>query len=195
MNQNNKRGELIRFLRKRQALTQLQLAEILCVSDKAVSKWERGAGSPDINILPGLAEALGTDTEALLSGELPKSGTANGNLKKLRFYVCPRCGNLMTSLDGASIRCCGQRLSPLAVQQEDKEHRIIIEESDGDWFCFSPHEMERSHYISFIAFASENTVSVHKLYPEWSAETRFPRYNRGNLLFYCTKHGLFIHTQ
>lgn len=41
---NTKIGELICRLRKEQVMTQLQLAEKLCVSDKAVSKWERGLG-------------------------------------------------------------------------------------------------------------------------------------------------------
>lgn len=43
-----KTGKLIRSLRQRQRLTQLQLAEKLGVSDKAVSKWERGCGAPDL---------------------------------------------------------------------------------------------------------------------------------------------------
>lgn len=37
-----KMGHLIRQMRKKAGLTQMQLAERLCVSDKAVSKWERG---------------------------------------------------------------------------------------------------------------------------------------------------------
>ncbi|WP_295209879.1 helix-turn-helix transcriptional regulator [Ruminococcus sp.] len=48
-------GELICQLRKEKGLTQLQLAEKLHVSDKAVSKWERGIGCPDVSILNALA--------------------------------------------------------------------------------------------------------------------------------------------
>ena len=44
---NTKVGELIRRLRKESHMTQLQLAEELHVSDKAISKWERGMGCPD----------------------------------------------------------------------------------------------------------------------------------------------------
>ncbi len=47
-----KTGGLIRTLRRRRGLTQLALAERLGVSDKAVSKWERGRGAPDIALLP-----------------------------------------------------------------------------------------------------------------------------------------------
>ncbi len=42
-----KTGALIRTLRAEQGFTQRTLAEKLCVSDKAVSKWERGCGTPD----------------------------------------------------------------------------------------------------------------------------------------------------
>lgn len=48
---NKKTGELILKLRTEKSLTQKQLAELLSVSDKAVSKWERGQGLPDISLL------------------------------------------------------------------------------------------------------------------------------------------------
>ena len=53
-------GTLIRALREERGLTQRQLADALGVTDKAVSKWERGGGCPDIELLPGLSERLGT---------------------------------------------------------------------------------------------------------------------------------------
>ena len=48
-------GALIRSLRTQQGLTQRELAQQLTVSDKAVSKWERGQGCPDVSLLPSLA--------------------------------------------------------------------------------------------------------------------------------------------
>lgn len=66
-----KTGKLINFLRSRKSLTQKRLAELVNVSDKAVSKWERGDGCPDVGILPNLAEVLETDVDSLLKGELP----------------------------------------------------------------------------------------------------------------------------
>ena len=51
-------SETIRLLRERKALTQKQLAEKLCISDKTVSKWETGKGLPDISLLEELARAL-----------------------------------------------------------------------------------------------------------------------------------------
>ena len=68
-----KTGRLIRTMRTKLGLTQLALAEQLGVSDKAVSKWERGGGAPDISLLPLLSQALGVDTEALLRGDLEEN--------------------------------------------------------------------------------------------------------------------------
>ena len=62
-----KTGELIRALRTELGLTQQQLACRLHVGDKAVSKWERGGGCPDVSLLPALAEVLGVGLEAVLS--------------------------------------------------------------------------------------------------------------------------------
>lgn len=51
-------GRFITELRKEQQMTQSQLAEQIHVTDKAISKWERGAGLPDITMLEPLADAL-----------------------------------------------------------------------------------------------------------------------------------------
>lgn len=67
-------GEFIAKLRKERGLTQKELAEKLFVSDKAVSKWERGQSLPDITMLNPLAEALGvTAAELLNCGRLEES--------------------------------------------------------------------------------------------------------------------------
>lgn len=68
MPEENQVGQLIAELRKEKSLTQKQLAEQLGVTDKAVSKWERGAGYPDITLLSKLAAALGISTGELLNG-------------------------------------------------------------------------------------------------------------------------------
>ncbi len=60
-------GEFISKLRKEQGMTQKELAEKLFVSDKAVSKWERGQSLPDITMLNPLAEALGVTAAELLN--------------------------------------------------------------------------------------------------------------------------------
>lgn len=59
-------GESIRYHRKKLNLTQAQLAERITVTPQAVSKWESGAGLPDLSMAVPLARALGTTTDELL---------------------------------------------------------------------------------------------------------------------------------
>ncbi|MBQ7874588.1 MAG: helix-turn-helix transcriptional regulator [Oscillospiraceae bacterium] len=67
---NMQTGKLIAELRKKQGLTQQQLADKLNLSNKTISKWESGNGSPDISNLPVLAETLGISVDELLKGAL-----------------------------------------------------------------------------------------------------------------------------
>lgn len=67
---NKKIGAFIRDLRIKQGLTQKQLAEVLNVTDKAVSKWETGRGIPDISLLEPLSIALGISIGELMNGEI-----------------------------------------------------------------------------------------------------------------------------
>ena len=165
-----KTGRLIRTMRTKLGLTQLALAEQLGVSDKAVSKWERGGGAPDISLLPLLSQALGVDTEALLRGDLEENDMTNGNMKKMRFYRCPACGNLLFSTDDADVTCCGAKLTNLVMHKPDEENALQIEHSDGEWYITAPHEMHREHYISFVAFLTGDTMIVKKQYPEWGLD-------------------------
>ena len=61
-------GEIISTCRKDKGMTQKDLAELLNVTDKAVSKWERNLSYPDTGLLPRLAEILGVSVETLLGG-------------------------------------------------------------------------------------------------------------------------------
>ena len=66
---NEKMARFIYELRKSKKLTQRQLAEQLNITDRAVSKWERGLSCPDISILAALSDILGVTTRELLNGE------------------------------------------------------------------------------------------------------------------------------
>lgn len=68
-----KTGKIISTKRKEKGLTQIQLAEILNVSNRTVSKWGNGDGFPDITLLPAIAEALGITIDELLTGNAPAS--------------------------------------------------------------------------------------------------------------------------
>lgn len=66
---SEKTGAFIRDLRKEKNITQQQLAELLNVSDKAVSRWETGRGFPDIGSLEDIADALGVSVAEILKGD------------------------------------------------------------------------------------------------------------------------------
>ena len=62
-------GQTIKRLREAKGLTQIQLAERIGVSGKAVSKWETLKGLPDISLIEPLAKALGVSVIELMSGD------------------------------------------------------------------------------------------------------------------------------
>ena len=69
---NQKFGKFIKELRKKSNMTQKELGVKLNVTDKAVSKWERGLSFPDITIINSLAETFGITSSEILNAELGK---------------------------------------------------------------------------------------------------------------------------
>ena len=63
-------GTMIAALRRERGMTQLELAEKMGVTDKAVSKWERDLSCPDVNSLPRLAELFGVSVDELMQVKL-----------------------------------------------------------------------------------------------------------------------------
>lgn len=188
---NIKIGKLIYTLRKERNLTQLQLAECMNISDKTISKWERGLGCPDVSLLSELSKLFEVDLEKLLSGKLDINETLGGNMKKLQFYVCPNCGNVITAMTDTTITCCGKKLKAMQPQKPDEGEQLSIEIIDNDYFISSEHEMVREHYISFVALLTSDSIFLRKQYPEWNLQVRIPSFAHGLLLWYCTKDGLF----
>ena len=72
---NKTLGTMIAELRKQHGMTQLELAEKMGVTDKAVSKWERDLACPDVNTIPKLAELLDVSLEELMTAT-PKERSA-----------------------------------------------------------------------------------------------------------------------
>ena len=66
---NEKFGAFVSELRREKGMTQKDLAQRLFVSDKAVSKWERGLSLPDISLLQPMADILGVSVTELLGGQ------------------------------------------------------------------------------------------------------------------------------
>lgn len=185
-------GKLIEHLRKEKGLTQKEAAEQLNISNKTVSKWECGKGAPDVSLWEGLSVILGADILKLLQGELNPNRLDIGKIENIRFYVCPSCGNILTSTGKAGISCCGRRLSPLSAVTEITGHEISVEEMDTDYFITIKHDMSKKHYISFAAYVYDDRIWFQRFYPEQSPAFRMPvMKGGGNLYLYCTKDGLF----
>ena len=183
-------GELIRQLRINKGFTQRELAERINVSDKAVSKWECGKGCPDVSLLTSLADIFGTDTEALLSGEINKNESGKGDMKKIRFYVCGECNNIITSASDASVSCCGHRLTPLDMRAAEQNEKLRVEDIGGEWYITTDHDMTKAHYILFAAFVSDSSMMLFRQYPEWEMRINIPMYGAGRLVWYCESCGL-----
>ena len=109
---------------------------------------------------------------------------------KSKFYVCPVCGNIIRTTGDALISCCGITLPALEAEETDEAHEIRIDKVEDEYFVTVDHEMEKTHFISFIAHLTSDKVQFVKLYPEGNAETRFQLRGRGYLYIYCNKHGL-----
>lgn len=186
-----KTGALIRRLRLERGLTQNDLAKRLQLSDRTISKWERGCGLPDVSLLRSVSEVLDVDVQSLLSGELNPNDIDGGNMKRLKFYRCSSCGNLLTSTSAADISCCGRTLEPLECRPAEGEHAITVEEVEDEYLISIDHEMTKDHHIAFFACGTDERVMIVRQYPEQSAEARFPYIPHGTWYIGCTEHGLF----
>ncbi len=186
---NTKIGRLITKLRKENNLTQLQLANMMHISDKTVSKWERGVGCPDVELLKNLSQIFGVNMEKLLSGELNENDKLNGNMRKMKFYICPECGNIITAMTETDIFCCGKKRKPEVLHESDDEEIFPVEISDNEFVITSKHEMHREHYITFGAFLTTDCMIIKKQYPEWEFIFRTP-ISQGVFIWHCVKHGL-----
>ena len=118
-----KTGALIAAARKEKDMTQRELAAALHVSDRAVSKWERGAGFPDISLLEPLADALGLDVLDLLQGERGTEPEPELTVRQALAFLARAVpfqttladftGNALVTLPGGTVMPAG--LYPLAV--------------------------------------------------------------------------------
>jgi desulfoferrodoxin (superoxide reductase-like protein)/DNA-binding XRE family transcriptional regulator len=184
-------GAVIRRLRENKKMTQEELAAQICVSGKAVSKWEVGKGYPDISLLEPLAKALGISVIELLSGENVSNRNRSFNMLRGRFYVCPICGNVIRATGEAVISCCGVTLPALEAEPADDDHAIRVEAVEDEYYVTVAHPMTKDHYISFLAAVSDQGMQLVKLYPEGNAEARFKISRVRDLYAFCNRHGLF----
>ena len=140
-------GTVIRELREKNKMTQLQLAERLGVSDKTVSKWETGKGYPDITLLEPIAKAFRISVTELISGNTIRNANVSANMLRSKFYVCPVCGNAIHSMGEAAIHCHGIMLTPLIAEATDERHMIFINRIEDEYYVRIDHSMTKEHYL------------------------------------------------
>ena len=101
-------GAFLARVRRAQGLTQAELAQQLHVTDKAVSRWERGVGLPDINTLEPLADALGLSLADLMHCHDPGQGAPAAPVPLEDFFSMLRRQH---TVDWHSVRAALLRLS------------------------------------------------------------------------------------
>ena len=138
-----------------------------------------------------LSDILGVNIEKILLGDLEPNKKDGGNMKRIKFYVCPVCGNVISSTGMAEISCCGRKLNALKARPADLSHSVSAKAVEGDYYITLEHDMEKQHYITFMAYAVYDRVLLMQLYPEQAAQVRFPRSGHGVLYICCNSHGLF----
>lgn len=187
-------GTIIKAHREARKMTQAELAAVLGVSDKAVSKWETGRSYPDITLIEPLAKALGLSAIELLSGENVTNKNRSYNMKKTKFYVCPMCGNIIAAAGEAVISCCGIVLPALDAEEPGEKcpFPLNVDVVEDEYYASMNHPMEKEHYISFMAAVNDSRVEIQKLYPEGAAEARFKLRTANDIYYYCNKHGLYV---
>ena len=184
-------GAVIRKMREQKKMTQLQLAEMLGVTDKTISKWETGKGYPDITLLEPIADAFHISVTELISGNRIKNENVSANMMRSKFYICPICGNAIHSMGEAVIQCHGVQLLPAEAESPDEDHMIFIERVEDEYYVRIDHEMAKNHYISFVAASSSDRMQMVKLYPEGNAEARFKISGVKKIYLYCNRDGMF----
>jgi len=187
---NEKIGQLIYTLRKEKDMTQKQLAEALYLSDRTISKWERGIGCPDITLLPHLATLLDIPIENLLTGEIKTVDVVGGNMKNSSYYVCPNCSNIGLATGNFVGSCCGRKLDALVATKANDEQKLKIEEIDMQYSISAEHPMTKDHYVSFIALATGDQIQIYKQFPEWALQVNIPKKKHAKLLWFDTRDGL-----
>ena len=99
-------GAMIAELRKEKGLTQLELANMMNVTDKAVSKWERDISCPDISSIPRLAEILGVSVDDLMRSNSHRKEKAENLEDKVMLIL--RCVGLAMGVAVATLSIIGE---------------------------------------------------------------------------------------
>lgn len=185
-------GALIKKRRTELGLTQKALADKMNISDKTVSKWERGLGFPDVDLISELSEILSVSIESLILGKCEQNEFKEINMKNNVYYICRQCGSITVSTGKAEITCCGEKLEPAEAKKATEEQKLTVSPVENEWLVTGDCPMTKEDYVSFAAFVTAETIYMIKLYPEWDLCFRLPCRTSGKLMWYSKKQGLLF---
>ena len=134
-------GERISNFRKKQGITQVKLAELLGVTDKAVSKWERNISFPDISLLPDIAAALCVTVDELFQEKTEAAEKADEKFLSLEKYLMGEFGYVVPD-----------------IHPQDEEIVLIIDSPDTD-------EADHGYSLSGRAGAEVNSYIFDRQEP------------------------------
>ncbi|MBQ8984041.1 MAG: helix-turn-helix transcriptional regulator [Lachnospiraceae bacterium] len=154
-----KTGELIRQARTEKGMTQSELGDLIGVTNKAVSRWERGESFPDVAILDHLAECLGLQIEDLVLGE--KQSTSDEHVMYL-MGVKPR------SLFERTLR---DLLWEMRLQRKDQQRRYIriitymtITIVPAIWGMVSLFSLWNNHLSALTGFYKDGPLIINLIH-------------------------------
>ncbi len=186
-----KTGAIIKAARIKKGWTQKQLADAISVTDKAVCKWETGHGCPDITLLSQLSKVLEIDIQSILRGDFGKSPDIAGNMNRVKFYRCPTCGNLVTSVKEIEISCCGNKLIAVEARRSDEKKYVpIISEFDGQYSVKFYHPMTKDDYIANVIAVHYDKILVINLFAKQEAIVTLPQIGGLRIYLITSKDGL-----
>lgn len=122
-------GHTIRTLRKEKNISQNQLAQYLCVTPQAISKWEHGVNTPDISLLPQIAEALGVSIDFLFDySDKKRIRKIQSNIENKNFAGIEEFSQAVSFIE-----------NELAKSPYDTEYNIVL----GNLLLYYAEELEK----------------------------------------------------
>ena len=163
-----KTGKFIAQLRREQGLTQKELADRISVSDKAISKWETGKGSPDVSSMQPLCEALGISVTELLAGEKLTQEQYRMEAERNLFALLRK--KRMTQLVGAAITAAVMLFCMIGLYRMeftiDVSSTAGLEDAIKDYNFTTEHnvnilETERVGRSLFVLYENESVPGMY----------------------------------
>lgn len=124
----------------------------------------------------------------MMDGEILENEKDSRNIRRLIFYTCSNCNNIISSTSQASIFCCSRKLEPL-VPKDNVEVEVDIKVIDIEYYISMKHSMTKDDYIMFTAYIKDDKYIINRMYPEQSPSINIPYIRGGEFYIYSTKYG------